>query len=58
MTDEESKAASGRIIYVVRKGDNLGRIAAKYGTTVSAICKLNKMSSKSLIRPGQRLIVR
>ena len=58
MTDEESKAASGRIIYVVRKGDNLGRIAAKYGTTVSAICKLNKMSSKSLIKPGQRLIVR
>ncbi|MBQ7639384.1 MAG: peptidoglycan DD-metalloendopeptidase family protein [Bacteroidales bacterium] len=58
MTDEESKAASGRIIYVVRKGDNLGRIAAKYGTTVSAICKLNKISSKSLIKPGQRLIVR
>ena len=58
MTDEESKAAAGRIIYVVRQGDNLGRIAAKYGTTVAAICKLNKITAKTVIRPGQRLIVR
>ena len=58
MTDKESKAASGRIVYVVKKGDSLGRIAGKYGTTVNKLCKLNKLTAKSVIRPGQRIIVR
>ncbi len=58
MTDKESKAASGRIVYVVKKGDSLGRIAVKYGTTVNKLCKLNKLTAKSVIRPGQRIIVR
>lgn len=57
-TDQQSKAASGRVIHTVKKGENLGLIARKYGTTVSNICKLNKISSKSTLRVGQRLIVR
>lgn len=57
-TDEESKAASGRIVHKVRSGDTLGGIAAKYGTTVSKICKLNGISSKKVLRIGQRIIVR
>jgi murein DD-endopeptidase MepM/ murein hydrolase activator NlpD len=43
--------------YKVRKGDNLGRIAAKYHTTVSKIKKLNHLRS-DFIREGQRLRVR
>lgn len=57
-TDEESKAASGRIIYTVRKGDTLGAIARKNHTTVSNICKLNKIKSTKTLRIGERLIVR
>ena len=57
-TDAESKAASGRIVYKVRSGDTLGKIAGKYGTTVSKICKLNGIKSTSTLRIGQRLIVR
>lgn len=57
-TDQQSKAAAGRIIHTVKSGDTLGRIATKYGTTVSAICKLNNISSTSTLRIGQRLIVR
>lgn len=57
-TDEESKAAAGRIVYTVRSGDTLGAIAGRYGTTVTKICQLNGISSKSIIRVGQRLIVR
>jgi len=57
-TDQQSKAAAGRIIHTVKKGENLGLIAKKYGTTVSNICKLNKISSKSTLKIGQRLIVR
>ena len=43
--------------YKVRKGDNLGRIAQKYHTTVSKIKKLNHLRS-DFIREGQRLRVR
>ncbi|MBP5205345.1 MAG: LysM peptidoglycan-binding domain-containing protein, partial [Bacteroidales bacterium] len=45
------------VYYRVRKGDNLGRIAQKYHTTVSKIKKLNRLRS-DFIREGQRLRVR
>ncbi|MBP5365737.1 MAG: peptidoglycan DD-metalloendopeptidase family protein [Bacteroidales bacterium] len=57
-TDEESIDASKRKIHTVRSGDTLGGIAAKYGTTVNNICKLNGITSKKTLRIGQRLIVR
>lgn len=39
----------------VRQGDNLSRIARKYGTTVQQLCKLNRLSSRSILRIGQRV---
>ena len=57
-TDKESKSASGNVYYKVKKGDNLGKIAKRYGTTVSALCRLNKIKSTSVLRVGQRLLVR
>lgn len=57
-TDEESEAAAGRVIHVIRRGDTLGGLAAKYGTTVSKICKLNGISTKKVLQIGQRIIVR
>ena len=64
MSDSESLAASkaapasGKIYYKVRKGDTLGRIAKKYHTTVSKLCKLNRLSTRSILRVGQRVRVR
>jgi len=57
-TDEESEAAAGRIVHTIRKGDTLGGLAKKYGTTVTKICKLNGFSSKKVLRIGERVIVR
>lgn len=57
-TDAQSKAATTRIVYKVKKGDTLGKIAKKYGTTVNTICKLNGISAKKPIRIGQSLVVR
>ena len=57
-SDKESKAASGRVTYTVKKGDTLGSIAKKHGTTVSAICKLNGINEKKVLKIGQKLIVR
>ncbi|MBK3332881.1 LysM peptidoglycan-binding domain-containing protein [Persephonella atlantica] len=53
---KKKKIITKRIItYTVRKGDNLSKIAKRYGTTVSKIIKLNKLKKPYIIRPGQRL---
>lgn len=46
------------VYYKVKSGDNLSKIAAKYGTTVGAICRLNGIKSTAPIRIGQRLRVK
>lgn len=46
--------ASGEIIYTVVTGDNLSRIAKKYGTTWQAISELNNLPTTS-IKVGQKL---
>lgn len=50
---------SGSIIHVVRSGETLSQIAAKYkGVTVKSIVKVNKLSSPDKIREGQKLIIK
>jgi membrane-bound lytic murein transglycosylase D len=44
-------------IHVVRRGEYLGGIAKRYGTSVGAIMRLNGMR-KSVIFPGQALVVK
>jgi len=41
--------------YIVRQGDTLSHIAARTGTSVQAIIRLNGLKSSYLIRPGQKL---
>ncbi len=49
-------APSGdEIIYVVRPGDRLADIAARYGVTVTSIVQRNGLSNPDVIYPGQRL---
>jgi lipoprotein-anchoring transpeptidase ErfK/SrfK len=43
-------------VYVVEKGDTLGKIARQFGTTVGLIMRSNNLES-DIIRPGQRLKV-
>lgn len=43
--------------YKIKQGDNLGRIAKKYHTTVSRLCKLNKIKSTTILRVGRRIRV-
>ena len=44
--------------YTVKKGDNLIKIAAKYGTTVEKIAKDNNIKNPNLITVGQKLIIK
>lgn len=41
--------------YTVRKGDSLGRIAQRNGTTISRLCKLNGITRKTILRIGRKL---
>jgi LysM repeat protein len=43
--------------YVVKRGEYLKLIAARYGTTINAIVRLNNIKNPNLIYPGQRLKV-
>ena len=49
-------AASPRT-HVVRRGDNLTSIAARYGTTVSALVQANNIRNRNWIYIGQRLTI-
>ena len=44
--------------YTVVRGDNLTKIAKKYGTTVNQLVKWNGIKNKNLIYAGQKLRVR
>ncbi len=43
--------------YVVQPGENLFRIALKYGVAVEALAVANDISNINLIHPGQRLVI-
>lgn len=43
--------------YKVKRGDNLTKIAKKYGTTVAELCELNGIKNANLIYVGQILTV-
>jgi murein DD-endopeptidase MepM/ murein hydrolase activator NlpD len=55
---EKHKAeVSKRKYHKIRKGDTLSKIARKHRTTVSKLCKLNRMSKKTKLRLGKRIRV-
>ena len=43
--------------YRVRSGDSLWTIARRHGTSVRQLARLNDLSSRSVLRPGQELLV-
>jgi murein DD-endopeptidase MepM/ murein hydrolase activator NlpD len=54
----ESKQVQVLRYYTVRKGDNLGQIAARNGTSTSALRRMNGIKNKTKLKPGQRLRIR
>lgn len=47
--------AQARKYHVVRRGDTLSAIARRYGTSVSALCKLNGIKQSAILPLGKRL---
>lgn len=54
-TDAEQPATEGT--HTVATGEHLSGIAARYGTTVSAIVEANDLGDANAIRAGQRIVV-
>ncbi len=52
---EKKEKASKKKVHSVKKGDTLYSIAHKYNTTVDKLCKMNHISEKATLRPGQVL---
>lgn len=50
--------AQAKRYHIVRRGENLGRIAIKNHTTVTALCRLNNIKKTAILRVGQKLRVR
>ncbi len=50
--------ASAAAYHRVKRGENLGSIARRYGVSVSTITRLNGISSRSILRIGQSLRVK
>ena len=53
-----SSSSSGKIVHTVKSGDNLWDISRKYGVSVEQIRKLNGLSSKAVLKVGQKLVIR
>lgn len=54
----DSNNTTTKKTYTVKKGDTLGSIARKNGTTVDKLCKLNGLKSSSVLKVGQKLRVK
>lgn len=53
---DEAPPSSGRV-HRVASGQRLESIARRYGVTVDALCEANGIHRRSIIRPGQQLII-
>jgi LysM repeat protein len=48
----------GKGTYRIRKGDSLGKIAARHGTTVTKLCRLNGLQKNSTLKVGKVIRVK
>ena len=49
---------AGGTVHVVRPGETLGGIAARYGTPLASLLKANRLGAAPFIHPGQQIAVR
>ena len=54
----EKTSGSGSVTHTVKSGDTLWDISKKYGVSVEQIRKLNGLSSKAVLKIGQKWIIR
>ena len=53
----QAEAQSSKIYHKVRSGETLGGISQKYRVSLKSLLRWNGLTPKSIIRPGQRLVI-
>ena len=53
----QAESQSTKIYHKVRSGETLGGIAGRYRVSLKNLLRWNGLSQKSIIRPGQRLVI-
>ncbi len=56
--EAKKKAATGPQYHTIKTGDNLGKIAKRYNTSIDKLCQLNNITRNTVIKAGKRLRVR
>jgi len=51
-------AATHNTFHLIRRGDNLTKIAQKYETTVTELARINHLSDQNLIITGEQILVK
>ena len=46
------------VTHTIKRGETLGAIAKRYGTSVNALCRLNGITTKTTLSVGRRLVIR
>ncbi|MBU5355008.1 bifunctional 2',3'-cyclic-nucleotide 2'-phosphodiesterase/3'-nucleotidase [Paenibacillus silvae] len=53
----EKPAVNSKVVYVVKKGDNLYRIGLKYGVDWRVLAKANKITNVHNLKVGQKIVI-
>ena len=56
-TQKKLISQSEKVYHVIREGEILSRIANRYNISVEELCRLNHITPKTVIRPGQKLLI-
>ena len=54
-TTARSMASGEGLFYKVKSGDTLSKIASRQGVSIDKLCQLNRITRKTILRPGQVL---
>ena len=54
----KTSSSQETIIYTIKSGDTLNKIAKKYGVTVSSIVSLNNIKNPNKIKAGQTIVIK
>jgi LysM repeat protein len=57
-TSAKQQKASENVYHVIEEGDTMYKIAGKYDTRVSEICRLNDMQETDILKIGRKLLVK
>ena len=57
LTESSPDVSEDLLKYIVRKGDSLSRISREYGVSLVDLMEENGLTTSSIIRPGQSLVI-